>query len=713
MTPPSSPSPAPLPSLSLAADIGGTFTDVVLAGPTGELWSAKLLTTHDDPIEGLLAGTRAVLDQAGAVPGAVGRVVHGTTLATNVILEGKGAPVAFVTTQGFGSMLELGRQARIQEERYDLLWSATPPPVPPERTFEVPERTGPAGEVVRPLDEAAVAEVVAAIAGQDVAAVAVCLLHSYANPDHERRVAELCRQGLPDDVLVICSTDILVEMREHDRAVTTVMSATVAPVMSAYLRRLGQRLADLGIPAPLHVMSSSGEVLSAELAARQAIATVESGPAAGVMAAQQIGLALGRPDVLSLDMGGTTAKAAIVRDGRPHIAQTFNVGGSTSAGGRLGGGGLTIKIPAIDLAEVGAGGGSIAWVDQGGALRVGPRSAGSTPGPACYGLGGTDATVTDANLVLGYLAPDGFAGGTMALDPARAHDALARHVAEPLGVAVEQAAAAVHELANAAMAGAIAVVTVQRGIDPRDFALVALGGAGPVHAARLAERFDVATVVVPAAAGVGSAVGLLESDLGYERSATVMAPTRSLDAAALTAQLDDLAREAATELGGTPGEAGSRVERRADVRFRGQSHEVTLPLPAGPLGAGDLAELEATFHRFQLDTYGIHLEDPTELVAVRVRVVIEAARSRGLGSTPAPPAGAPAPAGVRRIHLTEAGGFVEVPLHRREELLPGHVVTGPAVVAAAETTAIVPPGWTGTVDPRHHLVLERTPEVAP
>ncbi|HEY8526698.1 MAG TPA: hydantoinase/oxoprolinase family protein [Acidimicrobiales bacterium] len=724
-------------ALALAADIGGTFTDVVLADAAGGLWTTKCPTTAD-PIDGLIAGARQVLDRAGGRPADVARVVHGTTLATNVILERRGAPVAFLTTAGFGSLLELGRQARVEEERHDLFWSPTPSPVPPERTFEVPERIGPRGEVVRPLDEEAAARIVDSVAALDVAAVAICLLHAYANPDHERRLAELCRRRLPG-VLVVCSTDVLPQAREHDRAVTTVMSATVGPVMSAYLRRLEGRLRDLGITAPLHVMGSSGDVLSAELAARRAVATVESGPAAGVMAVREIGSALGLPDTLALDMGGTTAKAAVVRDGRPGITPSFSLGGRMSAGGR--GGGLTIALPAVDLAEVGAGGGSIAWVDAGGALRLGPRSAGAEPGPACYGRGGTEPTVTDANLVLGYLAADGFTSGGLALDRDRAVAALRSGVAEPLGVDVVAAAAAVHELANAAMASAVHVVSVQRGVDPRRFALVVLGGAGPVHAARLAERFGIRTVVVPQAAGVGSAVGLLECELGHERAATAPAPgrpgglgesgepgagfpgpalTRAADPDAVEAALAQLAADAAAELGVAV--ADVRVERAADLRYRGQATEVSLPVPAGPVTAATLAELEAAFHRYQRDTYGIVLEDPTELVTLRARVTVPAARPSAPGGPDVGDVRAPAtPAGTRRVHLggpapsgtgrddanEGAGdGFTAVPVFRREQLRPGDELAGPALVVAPDTTALVPPGWTAAVHAHGHLILE-------
>ncbi|MEV4258202.1 hydantoinase/oxoprolinase family protein, partial [Spirillospora sp. NPDC049652] len=450
--------------VTLATDVGGTFTDVVLTGPDGRVAVAKTLTTPDDPADGLLRGVRRVLAESGVPAGEVTRFVHATTLATNVILERRGVPVAFVTTEGFRSMLALGRQARVEEDRYDRFYRQPEPPVPLTRTFSVPERIDATGAVLTPLDEKAAASVADRIAGLGVSAVAICLLHSYLNPAHERRLAEIVAARLPDGTPVVASCDVWPEMGEYERATTTLMSAYVGPVMAAYLRGLEERLRRAGITAPVRVMESAGGVLPAALAADRAVHTIESGPAAGVVAAARLGARRGIADLVCFDMGGTTAKAGLVRGGRPGVTHEFQVGGKGSHGGRRPGTGVPIKVPAIDLAEVGSGGGSIAWADAG-TLRVGPRSAGADPGPACYGRGGTLPTVTDADLVLGYLDPAGF--GAFRLDASLARAAIEEHVARPLGVDVTGAAAAIHDIAGAQMGAAVHVVTVRRGINPR------------------------------------------------------------------------------------------------------------------------------------------------------------------------------------------------------------------------------------------------------
>ncbi|GAA1544358.1 hypothetical protein GCM10009678_28800 [Actinomadura kijaniata] len=690
------------PACTVATDVGGTFTDVVLIDGTGRVTVAKTLTTPGDPTEGLLRGVREVLAEARVAPGDVGRFTHATTLATNVILERTGVPVAFVTTEGFTSMLELGRRARVEEERYDLAYAQPEPPVPPSHTFGVPERISAGGEVLRPLDEEAAARTADAIAALGVAAVAICLLHSYANPVHEERLAALLRARLPDGVPVVASSAVWPEMGEYERATTTLMSAYVGPVMASYLERLGGRLRGLGITAPVHVMESAGGVLPAALAAARAVYTIESGPAAGVIAAARLGARRGLADLISFDMGGTTAKAGLVRGGRPGITHEFQVGGKGSFGGRRPGTGVPIKVPAIDLAEVGSGGGSIAWVDAG-TLRVGPRSAGADPGPACYGRGGALPTVTDADLVLGYLDPGGFGG--FRLSPERAREAIRAHVAEPLGVDVVRAAAAVHDIADAQMGAAVHVVTVRRGIDPRGFTLVALGGAAPTHAVRLAERFGIGRVLVPPHAGVGSAVGLLHADLAIERARTFLAPVSSLvscsagreNLGALAEAFAGLERAALADLAADP--ADVEVTRSVGMRFVGQSHAFTVDLPAGPVTPGTVRHAAEEFYKRYHETYGIDLRDPAEVTTARVRAVLPSG-SRDL------PRAEPGPgtAGARRVWLD--GAFHEVPVRSRAGLAPGETVTGPCVVTEPQCSLLVPPGWRGAPDDTGALLLE-------
>ncbi|MCG5212114.1 hydantoinase/oxoprolinase family protein [Streptosporangium sp. KLBMP 9127] len=734
---------------AVGVDVGGTFTDVVVSAGDGRITVAKCLSTHDDPADGILRGIGTALARADASPGHVTRVVHATTLATNAVLTRGGERVAYVTTAGFRSAIPLGRYARVEEDRYDLRFDPPPPPVAPQDCFEVPERVDARGEVLLPLDEPAVRTVAAEIVRRGITAVAVCLLHSYANPAHERRVAEILRETLPG---VVASFEIWPELREYERATTTIMSAYIGPVMSRYLDRLQERLLAIGVRAPVHVMDSAGGVMSARLASRRAVATIESGPAAGVLAAA----AAGYPDVISFDMGGTTAKTCVIRGGRPEITHEFHVGGKGSFGGRRAGTGVPIKMPAIDLAEVGAGGGSIAWLDAAGALRVGPRSAGSAPGPACYDLGGEAPTVTDADLLLGYLSPTSFTAlcsprtpetpaeapealpsgehldppsprhpdlrfpdhrvphegdlrfpghqvphegvrperpdPPQALSTELATKAVERHLAGPLGVSTAEAAHAVHEIVNAAMGSAVQVVTVQRGIDPRGFVLVAFGGAGPMHAARIAARFGIGTVVVPAFCGVASAAGLLTGALSTDRVRSMLdAPDPEAVFAALT-------EAAAADLGVSPGAPSVTVTRTADVRFTGQAHDLTVPWTGSP---ADLAE---HFHARYREVYGIAQRGPIETVGYRVRVTHHPGDRAAAVFRADPPAPTAGPAS-RPAYFPELGGYTEVPVLTRSDLAVP--VEGPAVVEDPESTIVVPPGWHATRSGDGAVVMRR------
>ncbi|MCT9933124.1 hydantoinase/oxoprolinase family protein [Planotetraspora sp. A-T 1434] len=703
-----------MPGHVIAADVGGTFTDVVLVRPDGTPVVAKTLSTHEDPAEGILTGVRSVLESSGTGPAEVGRFVHATTLATNAILERTGARVAFVTTRGFRGLLALGRYARVEEDRFDILFEPPPPPVPLSRCFEVTERLDARGGVLVPLDEADVRRVAGRIGRLDVEAVAISLLHSYANPAHERRVAEILAEALPAGVSLAVSSEIFPESREYERATTTLMSAYVGPIMVRYLGLLERRLRDIGIGARVQVMESSGGVLSAALAGRRAVATIESGPAAGVVAAQAVGRRLGLPDVISFDMGGTTAKACAIRGGVPDLTREFHVGGKGSFGGRRAGTGVPIKIAAIDLAEVGAGGGSVAWVDEGGALRVGPRSAGSRPGPACYGLGGVNPTVTDANLLLGYLDPGNFAGGTLTLSPERGAEAIERVLSVPLGVTPEAAAAAVHDIANAVMAAAVHVVTVQRGIDPRAYPIVAMGGAGPMHAARVAERFGIVRIVVPAACGVGSAAGLLATDLATDRVGTRVVAHADADIdAGIGPTYARLTAEGLADLGVTGRDPGVVVERTIDIRYRGQAHDLNIALPPGELTKAVLDGVVERFYERYLAAYGIAPRDPVEFVGYRVRVTRLVARDAAQAHHVAPAAGATGatggPARSRPAWFAEAGGFADTPVYTRAARRGLPPLAGPLLVEDAEATVVVPPRWTLTVDATDTITLSREP----
>jgi len=489
----------------VAFDIGGTFTDFVLVDPAGgRTVTHKAPSTPDDPSRAVARGLPVLLEKAGVVPGAVQHLLHATTVATNAIIQRKGAKTALITTRGFRDVLILGRQKRY--ETYDLHLTKPAPLILREQIFEAAERTDYEGNVLKPLDEADLATVIDRIAAEGYEAVAVAFLHAYANPAHERAAGQALAERLPG-VAVSLSVDVSPKLREYERTNTTVANSFVKPLVGRYVQRLSQTFADQGITADFSIMQSNGGLVSPALAEAYPIRIVESGPAAGVLLAGQVGQEIGAAHILSFDMGGTTAKLGAIDDGEPVIAPTFEIDPVKYKKGS----GLPINVPAVELIEIGAGGGSIAEV-QDGAIRVGPDSAGAEPGPACYGIGGTRPTVTDANLVLGYINPTYFNGGSMGLDRAAAERALAEHVAGPLGLSTAEAAWGVHLIATGNMEHALRVVSVERGRDPRRYAMVAFGGAGPLHAARIARAIGVAQVVVPRAAGVGSAVGMLAAD---------------------------------------------------------------------------------------------------------------------------------------------------------------------------------------------------------
>ena len=684
---------------AIGVDVGGTFTDVVLIDADGQIDVAKVVTTPDDPRRGVRHGVEVALARRG-IPGAqVTRFVHGTTLATNVLLQRQGARSAFVTTAGFGDMLRLGREHRVGPARYDLLFPPADPPVDYELTFEVHERLGADGSVRVALDRAEIDRLVERLVPAKPDAVAICFLHSYINGAHERAVARAIRDALPH-AFVVASCDIWPEMREHERASTAVACAYVGPIMAAYLSGLQAMLADLGVTCPIQVMDSGGGVLSAALAAERPVATIESGGAAGVMAAGFLGGLAGARDVLSFDMGGTTAKTAVLRDGQPTLTYEFRVGESASYGDRRGAG-LAVKTPVVDMAEVGAGGGSIAWVDDGGALRVGPQSAGAVPGPACYGRGGTRPTVTDANLVLGYLSTGELSDAvTVSLD--LAHAAIDEHVAAPLGLPVVEAAHAIHEIVNANMAAAIRMVTIQRGIDPRDFTLVGFGGAGPIHLARLAEPFGIEHAIVPWAAGVASAVGLVAADPTVTEIRSDVLDAASADPQVVNAHFAELEARAVLALECEHRDA--TFHRTIDARYRGQIHQLPVPVAATPLSADDLARAAERFHSLYHATYGVDARGPVEFVTYKVRAVRAVEKPRP-HTDPSIAAGRATPTGERDAYFHDSGGFVRTPIYDWAALPAGAALEGPAIIEGAATLITVPPGWRASVDPTRNVNL--------
>ncbi|HEY7344958.1 MAG TPA: hydantoinase/oxoprolinase family protein [Gaiella sp.] len=681
-------------SMRVAIDIGGTFTDATLVDEeSGIATIAKVLTTPADPSEGFMRAFERALGERDAAR--VGSVVHATTVATNAIIEGKIARSGFVTTEGFRDLLEIARQVR--PTLYDTQFTKTPPLVPRDRAVAVRERLGPAGEVLVELDDESVREAAAVLARERVESVAVCLLHSYVNPEHERRIGEILAEELPG-VPVSLSSDVAPEFREYLRASTTVINAVVRPVVERYLGRIEARLADAGVTATLLVMQSSGGVFGSAAAARKPVFMVESGPAAGVIASAHLGATVGIPDILSFDMGGTTAKVGLVQDGEPSVTKDYNVGGHAGAGiGRMSLSGYPVRTPVVDLVEIGAGGGSIAWVDSGGLLRVGPQSAGADPGPVCYGRGGTEPTVTDANVVLGRLNPAFFLGGEMGLDVDAARAAIEERLATPLRLTVTEAAYGIVEIANAAMVNALHLISVQRGYDPRDFVLVAFGGAGPVHANAIAREAEMPRLLVPPSPGIFSATGLLTTDLKRDAATTVMRRADKVSAAELDVVFEELERDGAEELT-AEGLPRDRVEfvRALDMRYVGQSYELAVP-------AGD--ELIERFHAHHERVYGFAAPtEPVEIVSVRLtsvgRIAKPPARTLARGA-------APEAKETRPVYFAEADGFVDCPIYGREALPAGATLSGPVVVEELDSTTVVHPGYRVRADENANLIVER------
>lgn len=689
----------------IGVDIGGTFTDVVLAEQSSHrLYNAKTLTTPAQPERAVMEAVRDAMGQAGASAAEIARVVHGTTLATNLILERKGAKVAYITTKGFGDMFSIGKERRLGADRFDLFFQKTPPLVERLMVAEVEERINFRGEVLTALNCENAELEIERLARNNPQAVAVCLMHSYVNPAHERRLAELVRARMPG-IYVALSSEVWPEYREFERASTTVASAYVGPMVGAYVERLERELRAAAITGSFQIMQSNGGAMSAVAAARKAIYSVESGPAAGVIAAAHLGRLLGHHDIVSFDMGGTTAKAGLVRD-KPSITNDFRVGGRVSAGGRATG--APIKIPVVDLAEVGAGGGSIAWVDSGGVLQVGPHSAGASPGPACYGFGGVEATVTDANVVLGYFDPNYFLGGRMAIYPEASCEAIAK-VAQRLQLDITTAADGIYKIVNTHMGSAVRMVTVQRGVDPRECAVIAFGGAGPAHIAAVAEQFEMPQVIVPLSPGVKSAMGLLVSDLVDDRIVTRTMDVDSADTAILNMLFDEMEQNTRASLRheGLTGD-DVRIERLVDLRFKHQMHEIPIAISAGPITSKMIRSVEATFRKLYADIFGVQSNDPAQIVNLRVHAVGVVPQPEVVPAPPGDHKPARALKGTRKAYFTQARNFVDTKVYDRALLKYQDAFAGPAIIEEPDSTTICPPGYTIEVDEYLDLVLRKS-----
>ena len=691
----------------LGVDIGGTFTDGVLIDTSsGDVTNSKVLSTPADPSLGFMNAVEQLVGSDGVDIAEIEHVVHATTVATNAIIEGDTARAAFVTTDGFSDMLEIARQ--IRPSLYDLKFEKPPPLVPRRLCFGVPERLDADGNVLIPLDEPTVEEVAERIIEAKVESVAVCLLHAYRNPDHEKRVGEILRsrlRGIP----VSLSSEVAPEFREFFRASTTVINAVIGPLVGRYLSNIGRRLDERGIGGDLLVMQSSGGVYAADAAVERPVFMVESGPAAGAVAATHIGAAAGQENLISFDMGGTTAKVSMILGGEPRVTKDYTVGAEAQSGvGAFGGAdGYPVRTPVIDLVEIGAGGGSIAWVDSGGALRVGPRSAGADPGPACYGLGGTQPTITDANLVLGRLNPDYFAGGSIRLDPDLSTAAIEEHCAGPLGMGVEAAADGIIEIANAMMVGALRLVSVQRGHDPRDFLLVAFGGAGPAHAARIAQDSGMAGVLIPPSPGTASALGLLATDLRLDRTATHLELADNADAAELDQEFRTLEAESTAALrADTSNGSGFNFRRSVEMRYYGQSFELDIPAPAGTFDEQGLSAIVSAFHDEHKRAYGFNVPgEPVELVNLRVVAVQPITKPATRTSATRSESRAPEAKDRRRVFFADLGGWTDSGVYDRYAMGAGDRLEGPAIIEEADSLTVAPAGWVVNVDEHGNLIL--------
>ena len=715
----------------IGVDIGGTFTDFVLHDAhTGQVHNEKLLTTPDDPARAVLDGIGRLVARHGLAAHELQQVLHGTTLVANALIERKGVRSALVTTRGFADVLAVGLEWRY--DTYDLAIELPPPLAPREHCFEIAERVGPDGRVIDPLDETSVARAAEAIRAAGVEAVGICLLHAYSNPEHEERVQAMLEQACPG---VVCcrSSDVVPEIGEYERMSTTLANAYVLPIFARYLARISEGLRAAGVSRPLHLMLSDGGIVHESTAIRHPVRLVQSGPAGGVQATTLFGRAAGASDVFCFDMGGTTAKACLIDDGEPLRGNQFEV---ARVWRFKKGSGLPLRIPVIDMIEIGAGGGSIARVDRLGLLQVGPDSASADPGPACYGRGGTEPTVTDADLVLGFLGADSFLGGDMRLDIAAARAAIEQTVARPLGLSVEQAAWGIHDLVNENMARAAAIHALEKARRITDYAMVTIGGAGPVHACHVAARLGLARVICPPGAGVASAYGFLAAPNAFSFVRGRVEPLDNLDFAAVTSLLDDMATQGREMLAtaGVPAQA-VRVSVAAAMRYLGQGYEIDVDLDPEAVRRGEPERLQSAF----TETYRRHFGRAEPGMAVEVvswRLVAQGPRvpMDGQGAQAGVPAadsgpvvatgtasiadgasaaaagprsGDPAPTDrTRPVWFAQSGGFVDTPVVARGGIAIGMSLVGPLLVEERESTLVVPPGARLHCDPGRNLIVD-------
>ena len=674
----------------VAIDIGGTFTDLMaFDDATGRFSQAKSLTTPARLVQGIVD----CLKKSGVDCAAISELIHGSTTAINTLIERTGAKTGLIVTRGTRDVYFIGRGNR--PESYNLFFHRHRPLVPRHLTREIDERLLASGEIHEPMRAESVEDACARLAAEGVEAVAVCFLHSYANPGHERAAGEIVRRMLPG-VYVSLSHEILREYREFERTSTTVVNAYIGPRVGGYVRSLEENLAGIGMRGDLTIMQSNGGVMTPEVATERPVAMMESGPVGGIIASARVGRALGCPDVISFDMGGTTAKASLIRGGEPTMAPGYYVGGYAS--------GHPVMVPVVDLVEVGAGGGSIAWIDDVGALKVGPQSAGAEPGPICYGGGGVEPTITDANLVLGRLDPDDFLGGEMKLDAAAAEEGVRRRIAEPLKLSVTAAAQAVVDIAVSKMSLAVREVSVAKGYDPRDFALVASGGAGPLHVVAIARELHIPTVIVPLFPAHFSALGMLAADERHDFIRTFYADLEEVDFGKLRGVHAEMLAEARSALShGLSSDKNVEHQLQFDLRYVGQEFALSVTVSPKQLAAADGGAIRMAFDALYERRYAHHSpEEPVEIVNIRLAVI----GKRPAMKFPRLASGAKAaPAGRQPVVFAGSERAIACPVYRRDALKAGARFHGPALVREHGTTTVLPPGSGCRVAPTGELVI--------
>lgn len=690
-------------NVTIGIDIGGTFTDLVFLDDQGNLYYGKTLTTYPDPSQGFLTGLHANLKKYGFSFKDVKSIIHGTTLVVNALIERKGVKTALITTKGFRDQIEIGLENRY--DLYDLFLDKPTPLVPRSLRFTLDERILASGDILRPLDKNEVKELFAELKRQQVKAAAVCLLHSYKNSQHEKMILEIAKEVAPE-IKVSLSSDVCPEIREYQRASTTIANAYVQPVVEDYLKRLEEALKEQGFEGHFHMMLSGGGTCTIETACRFPIRILESGPVGGTMSASFYSKLCSLSNLLVFDMGGTTAKASLVDKGIPVITNEFEVG---RAHRFMKGSGIPVKVPVVEMIEIGAGGGSIAHVDRLGLLKVGPESASSQPGPACYGRGGTHPTVTDADLVLGYLNPDFFLGGEMSLDVEAAYKAIEEKVAKPLGISVVEAAWGIHRVVNENMASAARIHAVEKGKDIRQYPLFSTGGAGPVHVCNVASILDIKTIISPVGAGVGSAFGFLASPIAFDFVRSYHTKLDDLD----WQHIMNLYREMEQEGEAILLQAGIRasdieVIRSCEMRYVGQTYEIRVDIPGGELSQASLATIEQHFQKKYVELYAAS-NSGMPIEALNWRVIVRGpSPDISLNFRKVEGQTGITPKNHREVYFGEYSGYRSTPVYDRSQLHPGCSIPGPAIIEETESTMVVTPGFTVTTDPYLNLILTKS-----